>query len=85
MRYTQNCHKLSKKNKCARNSAMKRTLCQAMLTNNATNLWSEIKKINSVKSVPVSEVDGFNDNESIASCFARRYKSLFSSVENSKI
>ena len=41
-------------------------------------------RINSVKAVPASEVDGFHDNESIASCFARKYKSLFSSVESSK-
>ena len=59
---------------------MKRTLCQVMLTNDPTNLWSEIKKITPVKSVPASEVDGFHDKESIASCFARKYESLFSNV-----
>ena len=37
-----------------------------------------------ILSVPVSEVDDFHDNESIASCFAGKYKSLFISVESGK-
>ena len=61
-------------------------LCQPMLTNDPTNLQSEIKKINSIKSVPATKIDGFQGNESISSSFARKYKSLLSSVEsNTKV
>ena len=42
------------------------------------------KKNSSIKSGPASEVDGFHDNERITICFARTYKSLFSSVESNK-
>ena len=67
-----------------RNLTIKRSLCQAMLLKDQTSLWSEVKNINSIKSVSASEIDGFSSNKDIANCFAEKYKLLFSSVRSNE-
>ena len=44
-------------------------LCQAILSNDQTCLWSEVKKI-SIKYVPASEIVGLSGNRDVANRFA---------------
>ena len=82
MRYTRNhYHDLIKKIKTDRNSAVKRSLGNALQSGHTRNFWSEIYKISKAKVKKLSvAVNDLCTDEDIANLFAEQYELLYNSV-----
>ena len=82
MRYTRNhYHDLIKKIKTDRNSAVKRSLGNALQSGQTRNFWSEIYKISKAKGKKLSvAVNDLCTDEDIAKSFAEQYELLYNSV-----
>ena len=54
-----------------------------MLCKNQKKFWSDIKKITSSRTIPVTDVDGYTNYLDIANSFASNYSEFLSSEKSS--
>jgi hypothetical protein len=59
---------------------IRQRFAQAVLNGNNRDLWSEIRRLNSTRSVPPRTIDGQTSSENIAHIFAEKYNHLYNSV-----
>ena len=57
-----------------------RRFAQAVLNGNNRDLWSEVRRLISTRSVPSRAIDGQTRSDNIANIFAEKYNNLYNSV-----
>ena len=75
-KYHYSVRKLKNNNDIARKNAMAKSIAE----NNSRNLWTEIRKIRSKKSVISNCIDDSTNDEEIAGLFSCKYNKLYNSV-----
>ncbi len=83
MRHTRShYHHLIRKMKSDNDSAVGRSLGNALRLDTSRNYWLEVKKINKTKKPMIAEINGLTSASDVANLFADQYSELYSSVQS---